>query len=80
MVDDKGDAVAQIQIDANIDEQHQQPSARTLQVPNIYAIETVESHLQCVKCSRKILRAAAMVVHRDRCGYLIIYFALRKLL
>ena len=68
-VDDQADAVAQIQIDANIDEQHDQPSARTLQVQNIYAIETVETHLQCVKCSRKILQAAGLVVHCDRCGY-----------
>ena len=69
--DDQGDAVAQIQVDANIDKQHNQAPARTLQVPNIYAVEAAETHLQCVKCSRKILQATGLVVRCDRCGYTI---------
>ena len=68
-VDDQGDAVAQIQIDPDIDiEHHNQASARTLQVPNIYAIETRDTFAMH-ECSRKILQATGQVVNCDRCGY-----------
>ena len=61
-----------IQIDPDIDvEQHNLASARTLQVPNIYAIEMVETHWQCVKCSRKILKGTGLVINCDRYGYTI---------
>lgn len=61
------DALAEIQIDPNNDEIH--PRTCTVEVENIHTIETLETHLVCLKCSRKVLQASGLVVRCDRCGY-----------
>ena len=45
-------------------------ASNTRVIPRFQCVEKVETYLQCMKCSRKILQAmGTSVVRCDRCGY-----------